>query len=89
MAKKKSNAERQVSTIKAYQSVFSGPLGLQVLHDMMDAHGMMRNTYNGSVNDMLIKEGERLVVLRILKKLNMNVQELRERIEDYERQMGE
>jgi hypothetical protein len=80
---RKSPARRNLATIQAYKDTFNSPQGRKVLHDMLDAHGMMRNTYNGNVNDMLLKEGERLVVLRILSKLNINVQELRERIEEH------
>lgn len=89
MAKKsKSGADRQISILKAYQSVFSGPLGDAVLKDLMANHGML-SAHPADPHQMLLKEGERLVVLRILKKLNINVGELRERIEEYEREMAE
>ena len=48
----------------------------------MSAHGMMSSTFKGDVNDMLIKEGERNVVLRILTLLKTNPKELRESIEN-------
>lgn len=90
MAKKESSmARKKLGLLQAYRDVFMGPHGQMVLLDLMDAHGMMRNAYNGNVNDMLIKEGERLVVLRILHKLNLNIKDLKERIEDYERQQSE
>ena len=88
MAKSKSNPSiRRIGIIQAYKDIFLSAAGRDVLHDLMAAHGMLDNTYRGNVNDMLLKEGERLVVLRILKYLNINVQELRERIEEHEKQM--
>ncbi len=94
MAKKSlSPAQKRVALVHAYKSVFAGPMGEQVLADLMSAHSIMGNSYNGRgthpVNDMLIKEGERLVILRILKMLNINVQELRERIEAHEKSLAE
>lgn len=82
-------ADQGVSKVMAYQKVFSGPDGTKVLNDLMAAHGMLSSTYHGNVKDMLIKEGERNVVLRILTMLKVNEKQLKERIEQYEREMAE
>ncbi len=88
-SKQKTSAEKLISRSSAYQALFRSPDGEKVLRDLMRAHAVMSSTFNGNVNDMLIKEGERNVVLRILKLMNVNPQELRERIEEYEREHAE
>lgn len=82
-------AKKAVEKIQLYKKIFSGPDGALVLEDLMAAHGMMGPTYNGNVRDMLIKEGERQVVLRILKYLNVNERQLLERIEAHEQALAE
>lgn len=74
---------------EAYQSVFSGPVGLWVLHDLMQEHHILGTTLRSDGSVDTAKEGERLVVLRILAQLNINVAELRERIADHVRTMEE
>jgi hypothetical protein len=66
-----------------YQKVFSGPDGRAVLYDMMATHGML-TPHHVDTNKMLLKEGERLVVLRILSILKVDVKQLLERIEEHD-----
>lgn len=73
--------------VNTYQKVFSGPDGEWVLNDLMAAHGMLSISYRGDVNDMLIKEGERNAVLRLLKILNVDYVKLRERIKENEQSL--
>ena len=73
----------RLKKIKAYQDVFNSPLGSKVLHDMMRAHGLL-SAHPVNPQEMALKEGERLVVLRILSFLKINPQELIERIGDDE-----
>lgn len=80
-------AEKSVTKISVYQKVFSGPDGQAVLLDLMAAHGMLQSTYTGDVHQMLIKEGERNAVLRILKLLNTDPKQLMERIKEHEAEM--
>lgn len=85
----KKAAQRSVSKVKLYQSVFSGPEGRKVLLDLMSTHGMMNSTFSGDVNAMLIKEGERNVVLRILTMLKQDINQLQERINSYVSEIDE
>lgn len=54
---------------------------------MMTNCHMLSTTYTGNTNDMLLNEGGRLLVLKILKYCNINPNKLRERIEKYERDL--
>jgi len=80
-------AKKTVVKYNAYKKVFSGPEGKLVLEDMMANHGMMAPMYKGNVKDMLIKEGERNAVLRILTILNVDITALKERIEHANKEM--
>ena len=73
-------AKKYVETVSAYTNIFRSPDGDIVLTDLMKNHGILSNSYNGDVNQMLIKEGERNVVLRILHLLKVDINELNERI---------
>lgn len=72
-------AERRRAKIKGYQDLFNTPLGSKVLGDMMNAHGF-KSPHPADPIQMAMKEGERLVVLRILTFLQINPTELRERM---------
>lgn len=76
----RARAVKAAARIRAYKSVFSTPLGKKVLHDMMKAHGMMRS-HPADPQLMALKEGERLVILRILQLMETNPAKLIERIE--------
>ena len=79
-------ANKQVSLIAAYHNVFSSTDGVRVLHDLMRNHHILSNTFSGDVNEMLVREGERNVVLRIFSLMKMDVQKLKERIDEYARE---
>lgn len=83
--KKKVRADEKVAL--AYVNTFNSPDGKIVLKDMMSRCHMLSSTFQGTVKNMLINEGERLMVLRILKMCNINPNKLRERIEKYERDL--
>jgi hypothetical protein len=85
----KRHAKRGVKKLEMYRKVFSGPDGEWVLNDLMSAHSMLNSTFNGNVRDMLLREGERNVVLRILTILKSSPEDLRERIRLHEQEMGE
>ena len=82
-------AQRSIAKVHAYRKTFSGPDGQRVLLDLMAAHGMLHSTFpsDGDVNKMLIKEGERNVVLRILALLKEDPKKLEERIAEYEKSL--
>jgi len=87
MARVSAGAKKQIKKITDYQSVFNSLEGKAVLIDLMDAHHILRPTYTKDVNDALVNEGERRVVLRILGLLKINPNTLLERIEENEKQM--
>lgn len=73
-------AKSAVSRLKAYHKVFSGPEGELVLSDLMKTHYMLGSTFDGDTTKIIFREGERNVVLRILKLLKMDAHLLQERI---------
>lgn len=79
----KTTKERALSSAKRvslYHSVFGGPAGEKVLYDLMLHHGML-SPHPKDVNEMIMREGERRVILRILTFLKTSPQKLIERIE--------
>lgn len=92
MAKKKQIVPRQVKLVQQYRSVFSSPEGQDVLYDMLLAHGFLKSNYKSGPNataDLLVLEGERNVILRLLSKLNTDPQQILERIKQHEMAMAE
>ena len=86
MAKKQDAVARKGhAKIVDYQAVFNTVQGRAVLHDLMAAHNMLVPTYTKDVNEMLMREGERRVVLRILTFLNTDPRQLLERITEHEK----
>lgn len=83
----KKRARRDEKIALAYINTFGTPDGKLVLKHLMETSHMLSTTYKGTVKDMLVSEGERLLVLRILKMCNINPNKLRERIEKYERDL--
>lgn len=77
----RSKATQYAKTIAAYKNIFRSPDGELVLKDLMDAHGILTNTYDGDVNQMLVKEGGRNAVLRILHILKLDIKAIYERID--------
>lgn len=72
--------------MQAYRSFFETPQGILILNDMMKKYGVLHTTFRGDVNEMLVREGERNVVLRILSILKIDINKLRERIEENARE---
>jgi hypothetical protein len=76
---------RALTRAERYQRVFGSPDGNWVLHDLMQEHNILGTTLRADGSVDTAKEGERVVVLRILAQLKINVARLRERIEEHER----
>lgn len=76
-------ASQQAGLVQSYQNVFNTIDGKAVLFDLMKKHGILSSSFDGNVNTLLVKEGERKVVLEILNKLNYNVNKMKERIDEY------
>lgn len=82
MARKKQEYTA-VQRVQKYQAVFGTADGQWVLGDLMAAHGMLQ-PHPQKPEEMALKEGERLVVLRILTMLKTNPRLLLERIKQHE-----
>lgn len=52
--------------VDAYKHVFATPEGKIVLKDLMSAHCMYSPTFTDTTENMLLREGGRNVLLRIL-----------------------
>lgn len=65
--------------IAAYRQVFSTPQGEKVLSDLIKRH-VLRANFSENSNIMAFKEGERSVVLNILAALQIDENQLKERI---------
>lgn len=85
----KKRTNRTLTRAERYQKVFSGPDGEWVLHDLMAEHHLLGTTLNKGGTIDVAKEGERVVVLRILAQLRTDVAMLRERIEAHEQILDE
>jgi hypothetical protein len=66
-----------------YKNVFSTPEGKRVLFDLMD-RGDVLNTHGGDP----FKEGRRSLVLEIMKKVKINIQELDDLLQQNEEKIG-
>ena len=87
MAKKKlTQTEKTVNRLYLYQKVFNNPDGQEVIKDLILTHSLLSSTFRENVNEMLLKEGERNVVLRILSLLKTNPAQFLERLKEYERE---
>ena len=60
----------------AYQTVFRGPNGTEVLADLAIFCRANETTAVGTDRDMTLNEGKRLVYIRIMKHLNFTTEEL-------------
>ena len=79
-------------TILAYKRVFGSPDGKLVLNDLMRSCHVMNSTFDRDANEMLFNEGARSVVLRILKTIETdmdNVKEMITKLEEHEKEQEE
>lgn len=74
MTAKQQLAARALSRVQDYKRVFNTQQGKRVLHDMMESHYVMRNTYEGKEDPygQAFREGQRHVVLRIFSIMETN-----------------
>jgi hypothetical protein len=62
--------EKKISdTVIAYRTIFDSDSGIRVLHDLIKTCHVLQPTMDPNPYEMAYKEGERSVVLRILKTL--------------------
>lgn len=82
----------QAKQVMDYRRTFEAGPGRAVLLDMMQEHGVTTSPFAKSKLDPLelaFHEGQRNVVLRILKFVNLDASQLLEAIEEQERQNAE
>jgi len=78
-------AKKQVATFESYKKVFLNLDGEVVLHERRKRAGVLDPIFTTDINQMLVREGARQLVLKILKDLRINVEHLRERMDEYVR----
>ena len=71
---------KQLDAITHLQAVFNTDDGQKVLYELMKSAHILNSTYDPNPYEMAYREGERSVVLRILKTLNVDPAELLKRI---------
>ena len=67
---------RQREMINIYKRIFRSEDGEKVLSDLMEMCGMQRSSFDVDPQKMSFYEGQRSVVLRILKTINVTEKEL-------------
>lgn len=67
---------KKADLIRAYKNTFSSEEGKAVLHDLMRTFHVLNSTMDSSTNEVMFKEGERSVILRILRTINTDANEL-------------
>lgn len=88
MAAKKVN-RRQIATISNYRELFTTPLGKKVLMDMCRQHYIFGNNLEENPIILAQSMGEQTVIRRILAYMRVNLVELNEEYEQYERELRE
>jgi hypothetical protein len=71
--------EKRVSD---YKDTFGSPEGQRVLLDLMGAHGMLSPGFHKDPIEMARMAGERNVIIRILSLINVDLKQLKQKVED-------
>ncbi len=71
-----------IERVTSYKEIFESEKSKVVLADLLQFCGMFRQTFNGDVNEMLINEGKRNVLLYILSQTNIDLPQLLKMMED-------
>ena len=79
MSRKKE--KEALDTLIAYRQTFTSDAGEKVLADLNKRY-MQRSSYNDNPMKIAFNEGERNVVLTILAALNINEDQLKERVQN-------
>jgi len=78
---KTTKVQRTKSVVSCYKRLFTTEDGKRVLADLMKAHKVMSSTFSKDPYETALNEGERNVVLRILKHLHFDMEQFEQRIE--------
>lgn len=70
--------------VRAYRELFQSDAGKEVLHDLCKSCHVYHSTMDANSNEMAYREGERSVVLRILRTIEINPYELDRKIKEYQ-----
>lgn len=81
--------KKRITKSHRYKQTFSGEHGSYVLNDLMQQHFIVSNTYNKDPLEMAYNEGQRNVLLRILKLVKEPIEKIEQRIEQMERDQYE
>lgn len=81
----RTRAQRIADTLLAYRRLFDSPEGKVVLYDLMKSCHVLQTVHtSGDPYETAYKEGERSVVLRILRTLRTNPEAIIKMMEDGE-----
>ena len=75
---------KRVKLVKAYRELFASEAGMEVLNDLCKSCHIHHSTMDANPHEMAYKEGERSVVLRILRTIEINPFELDRAIKSQE-----
>lgn len=67
---------KRARLVRAYREVFSTEAGKEVLNDLCNSCHIHRSTMDSNPHEMAYREGERSVVLRILRTIEIDPYEL-------------
>ena len=81
--------KEQKAMIARYKNIFTSEEGQRVLSDMMKVCGMQQSSFDTDPLKMAYHEGQRAVVLRILKTINVTEAQLKVWFEKIEKQQSE
>lgn len=71
--------------VRAYKNTFSTDEGKMVLHNLMKTFHVLNSTMDANPNEVMFKEGERSVVLRILRTIGTDPNELEKILNEQEK----
>jgi len=74
--------QERAETIRAYKRVFESDDGKKILKDLMKACHFLSTTMHVNPNEAAYKEGERSVLLRILKTVKINADEVEHHLKE-------
>ena len=81
--------KKQKEMVSTYKRVFTSDDGRRILSDLMNVCGMQRSSFDSDPLKMAYHEGERAVVLRILKSVNVSAFQLNNWFKMIEKQQDE
>ena len=81
--------KKQREMVSTYKRLFTSEDGQKVLADLMQVCGMQQSSFSTDPLEMAYHEGERAVVLRILKTINVTEKQLQNWFKQLEKQSEE